>query len=82
MAITKKLYKPFPSLNDDQQLVPTPGRNTFCQYLLRKPDKFGIKLFWCFDAGTSYPLAGEIYVGRQPGQKVLTNVAHLVKRLI
>lgn len=27
----------------------------------------GIKIWWACDAETCYPLAGEIYLGRQPG---------------
>ncbi|KRZ73867.1 hypothetical protein T10_12632 [Trichinella papuae] len=46
-----------------------------------KLGKYGIKIFWCCDAET-YPLAGEIYVGRQPCQKEPLDTADLVKRLV
>ncbi|KRZ72981.1 PiggyBac transposable element-derived protein 4 [Trichinella papuae] len=82
MDNTKKLYKPSTFLTVGEQLVPTRGRSRFCQYLPKKPVKCGIKIFWCCDAETSYPLASEIYVGGQPGETVSTNTADLVKRLV
>ncbi|KRZ94615.1 hypothetical protein T08_1997 [Trichinella sp. T8] len=47
------------------------GRSKLRQYM---PCEYGI--FWCCDAETSYPLAGEIYVGGQPSQDVLMNAAN------
>ncbi|KRZ95408.1 hypothetical protein T08_16183 [Trichinella sp. T8] len=42
--------------------------------------KYWITIFWYCDAETSCPLAEEIDVGRQPGQKARMDVADLVKR--
>ncbi|CAF0977383.1 unnamed protein product [Didymodactylos carnosus] len=50
-----------------------------------KPAKYGIKVFWCCDSNISYPLKGEVYVGRQSGTATLANkngVKKLVKRLV
>ena len=38
------------------------------QYIPSKPAKYGIKIWWNCDAVTSYPLKGEVYLGRQPGE--------------
>ncbi|KRZ01763.1 PiggyBac transposable element-derived protein 4 [Trichinella zimbabwensis] len=78
----KNVYKPSAFLTVDEQLVSTRARSSIRQYMPCKPGKYGIKIFWCCDAETSYPLAGEIYVGRQPGQSERMNVGELVKRLV
>jgi hypothetical protein len=46
------------------------------------PAKYGVKIWWACDAATSFPLSGEVYLGRQPGQDRETNLgAGVVKRL-
>ena len=64
----KKYYIPGTDLTVDEQLVPFRGKCPFRQYMASKPAKYGIKVWWNCDADTSYPLKGEIYLGRQPGQ--------------
>ncbi len=59
-------YKPGESMTVDEQLIPTRGRCSFRQYIPSKPGKYGIKVFWCCDSATAYPLKGEVYLGRQP----------------
>ncbi|KRZ47793.1 PiggyBac transposable element-derived protein 4 [Trichinella nativa] len=78
----KKMYKPSAFLTVDEQLVSTRARSSLKQYMPCKPGKYGIKIFWCCDAETSYPLAGDIYAGKQPGQTGRMNVVDLVKRLV
>ncbi|KRX26647.1 PiggyBac transposable element-derived protein 4 [Trichinella nelsoni] len=78
----KNIYKPSAFLTVDEQLVSTRARSSLKQYMPCKPGKYGIKIFWCCDAETSYPLAGEIYAGKQPGQTGRMNVVDLVKRLV
>ena len=34
-------------------------------YIPSKPAKYGIKIRWCCDSDTSYPLTAEIYLGEQ-----------------
>lgn len=64
----RKHYIPGPDMTVDEQLVPFRGKCPFRQYIPSKPAKYGIKVWWNCDAITSYPLKGEIYLGRQPGE--------------
>lgn len=78
----KDIYKPSTYLTVDEQLVTTRGRCSFRQYLPSKPGKYGIKIFWCCDATNSYPLKGEIYIGRQPNtDRAQKYAVTLVKRI-
>jgi len=69
LAQLPKYYIPGTDLCVDEQLVAFRGRCGFRQYIPSKPAKYGLKIWWCCDAETSYSLAGEIYLGRQPGQQ-------------
>ena len=40
------------------------GRGCFLQYLPSKTDKYGLKVFWCADAETIYPLTSKPYFGK------------------
>ncbi len=62
-----RYYIPGQDMTVDEQLVPFRGRCPFRQYIPSKPAKYGIKLWWNCDATTSYPLKGEVFLGRQPG---------------
>ena len=78
-------YVPNGSMTVDEQLIPTRGRCKFRQYMPNKPGKYGIKVFWCCDSKTAYPLKGEVYVGRHreaasPANK--NGIKELVKRLV
>ena len=64
-----KFYIPRTDLSVDEQLVPFRGRVGFRQYIPSKPAQYGMKIWWCCDADTSYPLKGDVYLGRQPGEK-------------
>ncbi|PFX12704.1 PiggyBac transposable element-derived protein 1 [Stylophora pistillata] len=45
--------------------------------------KYGIKIWWCCDSQTCYPLNGEVYLGRQPGQqREVGQGARVVKQLV
>ena len=61
-------YIPGTDLTVDEQLVPFRGRCPFRQYIPSKPAKYGIKVWWCCDSATSYPLNAEVYLGRQPNE--------------
>lgn len=77
-----KMYRPNMDMTVDEQLVSFRGRSSFRQYIPSKPGKYGLKIFWNCDAMTSYPLKGEIYLGRQPGTAREQNQGEqLVKRL-
>lgn len=75
-------YTPSPELTVDEQLIATRGRCSFRQYIPSKPGKYGIKVFWITDAHNSYPLKGEIYVGKQPNEMAQSNLSSkIVHRL-
>ena len=78
-----KFYIPGTDLCVDEQLVPFRGRVGFRQYIPSKPAKYGMKIWWCFDADTSYPLKGDVYLGRQPGEeRDIGQGARVVKELV
>lgn len=82
LARLPMMYRPGMDMTVDEQLVSFRGRCGFRQYIPSKPGKYGLKIFWNCDARTSYPLKGEIYLGRQPGQPRDQNQGEqLVKRL-
>ena len=68
LVFTSQLSKYFIPGSDicvDEQLVAFRGRCNFRQYIPSKPAKYGIKIWWCCDSSTSYPLSADIYLGRQ-----------------
>ena len=82
----KSCYIPGESLTVDEQLIPTRGRCCFRQSIPSKPGKYGLKIFWCCDSMTAYPLNGEVYLGRQSETATTSNsmsrITNLVRRLI
>ena len=70
----KKWYSPHECVTIDEQLVPFKGRCKFLQYILTKPGKYGIKIFWLCDSITNYGFNGSVYTGRQPGEEMKRNV--------
>ena len=81
----KSCYIPGESLTVDEQLIPIRGRCCFRQYIPSKPEKYGLKTFWCCDSMTVYPLNGEVYLGRQSEIATTGNsmsrITNLVRRL-
>ncbi|CAM4802175.1 unnamed protein product [Rotaria magnacalcarata] len=78
-------YMPDGSLTVDEQLIPTRGRCNFRQYIPSKPGKYALKIFWCCDSSTAYPLNGEVYRGHHPKTAAAANtnrIRDLVKRLV
>jgi len=69
VAQLRKFYIPGTGLIVDEQLVPFRGRCPFRQYIPSKPAKYGVKVWWCCDGATSYPLNAEVYIGKQPAQE-------------
>jgi hypothetical protein len=83
----ERQYRPSAYLTIDEQLLGTRGRCSFKQYIPSKPSKYGIKINWICDNANSYPLKGEIYVGRQPNadpeeSAKFNQPQQLVKRLV
>ena len=67
----------------DEQLVAFRGKCGFRRYIPSKPAKYGLKIWWCRDANTSYPHTGQVYLGRQPGeQQEIGQGARVVRDLI
>ncbi len=70
----RKPYVPGSDITVDEQLLAFRGRCSFIVYMPSKPGgKYGIKVWWATDAETSYPLNGQVYlgkvgVGREVGQ--------------
>lgn len=69
LAQLPRYYIPGTDLCVDEQLVAFRGRCSFRQYIPSKPAKYGIQIWWNCDAETCYPLKGDVYLGRQPGQQ-------------
>ena len=82
----KSYYIPGGSFTVDEQLIPTRGRCCFRRYIPGKLGKYGLKVFWCCDSMTAYPLNGEVYLGRQSETATTSNsmsrITNLVRRLI
>ena len=78
-----KFYIPGTDLCVDEQLVPFRDRVGFQQYIPSKPAKYGMKIWWYCDADTSYPLKGDVYLGRQPGEeRNIGQGARVVKEVV
>ena len=58
------MYLPEPNLPIDEQVYGTKSRIIFIQYMLKKPKKFGIKVWVLCEAKTSYCLQFQIYTGK------------------
>ena len=78
-----------PTLPNDENarnqvdVPPEPQNEPRRQYIPPKPAKYGIKIWWCCDSQTCYPLNGEVYLGRQPGQqREVGQGARVVKQLV
>ena len=78
-----KFYIPSTDLTVDEQLVPFRGRCPFRQYIKSKPAKYGIKIWWNCDAVSSYPLNGQVYLGKQANQaREVNQGARVVKDMV
>ena len=48
-----------------------------------KPAKYEVKIRWCCDSQTCYPLKGDVYLGTQPGQlREVGQGARVVEQLV
>ncbi|KAG4073526.1 hypothetical protein HA402_000750 [Bradysia odoriphaga] len=73
----KKYYIPSQNLTIDEQLMPCRCRCSFIQFMPKKPDKYGIKIFWICDSRNAYPLQGFVYTGKN-GDKRTVDLAKTV----
>lgn len=77
-----KYYEPGSFLTVDEQMIGWRGRCPFMQFMPKKPDKYGMKLFWICDATTAYPLRAIPYLGKEGnvraaaglGQRIVLNL--------
>ena len=83
----EKTYKPYECITIDEQLFPFRGLTKFTHYIPSKPAKYGIKVFWAWDASNAYPLQGQIYTGKPKdgprqvnvGEQTVLNLVSLYK---
>ena len=60
------------NLTIDEQLLEHHGQVDFRQYIVTKPGKFGIKIYWQTEAKSSYCPAGFVYIGADSIPKYIT----------
>ena len=83
----EKAYKTYECITIDEQLFPFRGHTKFTQYILSKPAKYGIKVFWACDVSNAYSLQGQIYTGKpidgprqvNVGERTVLNLVSLYK---
>ena len=65
----------------DEQLIPFRGRCGFRQSIPKKPDKYGMKLFFICDCTSGYSYNGLPYTGREGDTRRVGLAEHVVKTL-
>ena len=61
----KTVYYPKRDLAVDESMMPWKGRVAFKQFIPSKPTKYGIKMYFCCEAGTGYISCLKMYSGKQ-----------------
>lgn len=74
-------YIPSDNLTVDEQLMPCRCRCCFIQFMPKKPDKYGIKIFWLCDSKTAYPLKGLVYTGKDGNKRAVGLAGNVVESL-
>ena len=59
------VYKPERNLSVDEAMIKFTGRLSFKQYLPKKPNKYGIKVWCCAEADSGYLLNFKFYTGKE-----------------
>jgi hypothetical protein len=62
-------YAPGSLITIDEQLLGFRGKCPFRQFIPKKPDKYGLKIWLCVDSNSFYVFNALPYIGRQPDQK-------------
>lgn len=75
-------YKPTESLTIDEQLYPFRGKTKLTQYMPSKPPKYGIKVWWIWNAENDYPLKGMIYTRKVGNTRDVNEGERVVKELL
>ena len=68
IAQLRKPYIPGTDMTVDEQSLLFRVKCTFKQYVPSKPAKCGINIWWNCNASTTYPLNGQVYLGRHIGE--------------
>ncbi|CAF3535705.1 unnamed protein product [Rotaria socialis] len=82
LAQLRICYTPGESLAVDEQLILTCDRCNFHQYIPSKPGKYGLKILWCWDSSTAYPLNRDVYLGRQSETSAATQATNRISNLV
>ena len=61
----KIVFYPKRDLAVDESMMPWKGRVAFKQFIPSKPTKYGIKMYFCCEAGTGYISCLKMYSGKQ-----------------
>ena len=77
----KKCYAVSAVIIVDELLIPFRGHCSFKQYMPKKPDKHGMKLFLMCACLTGYTFNGKPYLGRQGNQRNVGLASDVVKIL-
>lgn len=67
--IFPSIYVPRQELSVDEQMVGTKCRISFIQYMPKKPEKFGLKIWSLCEARTGYCLQFQVYTGKENVQE-------------
>ena len=70
----QKCYRPGSNITIDEQLLGFRGKCPFRQYMPKKPDKYGLKIWLCVDVDSHYVFNAFPYLGRQPTEKRQTQI--------
>lgn len=57
----------------DEMLESYRGKCKFCQYIVNKPNKYGVKIFALIDSCVFYTINMEMYAAKQPIKPFLQN---------
>ena len=57
-------FKPNKNVAVDKGMIAFRGRLSFCQYMLAKPTKYGIKVWMAADPSNGYVLNFDVYLGK------------------
>ncbi|CAF1417822.1 unnamed protein product [Rotaria sordida] len=67
-------YTPGSNVTIDEQLLGFRGKCPFRQFIPKKPDKYGLKLWLCVDTNSYYVFNAFPFLGRQPNEERQTQI--------
>ena len=72
------MYTPTQSLSIDESMVGFKGRLAFLQYMLKKPQKWGMKAWVLADGANGYVWNWKLYTGKEDDSHATLGLAHWV----